>query len=224
MQISALPKSARPREKLIEQGPEALSNAELLAIFLRTGIKGLNAIELAESLLQEQQTLQRLFNASLEEFSALKGLGVAKYTQLQAVLELSRRYLKEECLRETVFQNPTAVRNYLSAQLRGLGHEVFMVLYLDNQNRLIKDEVLFHGTINAASVYPREVVKAALKYHSAAVIFAHNHPSGVAEPSEADKLITKKLQQGLALVDINVLDHLIVAGSHCISFAERGLI
>ncbi|CAM3717815.1 MULTISPECIES: RadC family protein [Pseudoalteromonas] len=224
MQISALPKSARPREKLIEQGPEALSNAELLAIFLRTGIKGLNAIELAESLLQEQQTLQRLFNASLEEFSALKGLGVAKYTQLQAVLELSRRYLKEECLRETVFQNPTAVRDYLSAQLRGLGHEVFMVLYLDNQNRLIKDEVLFHGTINAASVYPREVVKAALKYHSAAVIFAHNHPSGVAEPSEADKLITKKLQQGLALVDINVLDHLIVAGSHCISFAERGLI
>ncbi|PAX99440.1 hypothetical protein CKO50_20915 [Pseudoalteromonas sp. HM-SA03] len=224
MQISALPKSARPREKLIEQGPEALSNAELLAIFLRTGIKGLNAIELAETLLQEQQTLQRLFNASLEEFSALKGLGVAKYTQLQAVLELSRRYLKEECLRETVFQNPTAVRDYLSAQLRGLGHEVFMVLYLDNQNRLIKDEVLFHGTINAASVYPREVVKAALKYHSAAVIFAHNHPSGVAEPSEADKLITKKLQQGLALVDINVLDHLIVAGSHCISFAERGLI
>ncbi|NKC20013.1 DNA repair protein RadC [Pseudoalteromonas sp. S4498] len=224
MQISALPKSARPREKLIEQGPEALSNAELLAIFLRTGIKGLNAIELAESLLQEQQTLQRLFNASLEEFSALKGLGVAKYTQLQAVLELSRRYLKEECLRETVFQNPTAVRDYLSAQLRGLGHEVFMVLYLDNQNRLIKDEVLFHGTINAASVYPREVVKAALKYHSAAVIFAHNHPSGVAEPSEADKLITKKLQQGLALVDINVLDHLIVAGSYCISFAERGLI
>ncbi|CAM4437752.1 RadC family protein [Pseudoalteromonas maricaloris] len=224
MQISALPKSARPREKLIEQGPEALSNAELLAIFLRTGIKGLNAIELAESLLQEQQTLQRLFNASLEEFSALKGLGVAKYTQLQAVLELSRRYLKEECLRETVFQNPTAVRDYLSAQLRGLGHEVFMVLYLDNQNRLIKDEVLFHGTINAASVYPREVVKAALKCHSAAVIFAHNHPSGVAEPSEADKLITKKLQQGLALVDINVLDHLIVAGSHCISFAERGLI
>ncbi|ODB37300.1 hypothetical protein BB427_13865 [Pseudoalteromonas sp. BMB] len=224
MQISALPKSARPREKLIEQGPEALSNAELLAIFLRTGIKGFNAIELAESLLQEQQTLQRLFNASLEEFSALKGLGVAKYTQLQAVLELSRRYLKEECLRETVFQNPTAVRDYLSAQLRGLGHEVFMVLYLDNQNRLIKDEVLFHGTINAASVYPREVVKAALKYHSAAVIFAHNHPSGVAEPSEADKLITKKLQQGLALVDINVLDHLIVAGSHCISFAERGLI
>ncbi|ATD07953.1 DNA repair protein RadC [Pseudoalteromonas piscicida] len=224
MQISALPKSARPRERLIEHGPEALSNAELLAIFLRTGIKGLNAIELAESLLQEQQTLQRLFNASLEEFSALKGLGVAKYTQLQAVLELSRRYLKEECLRETVFQNPTAVRDYLSAQLRGLGHEVFMVLYLDNQNRLIKDEVLFHGTINAASVYPREVVKAALKYHSAAVIFAHNHPSGVAEPSEADKLITKKLQQGLALVDINVLDHLIVAGSHCISFAERGLI
>ena len=224
MQISALPKSARPREKLIEQGPEALSNAELLAIFLRTGIKGLNAIELAESLLQEQQTLQRLFNASLEEFSALKGLGIAKYTQLQAVLELSRRYLKEECLRETVFQNPTAVRDYLSAQLRGLGHEVFMVLYLDNQNRLIKDEVLFHGTINAASVYPREVVKAALKCHCAAVIFAHNHQSGVAEPSEADKLITKKLQQGLALVDINVLDHLIVAGSHCISFAERGLI
>ncbi|GEK08295.1 DNA repair protein RadC [Pseudoalteromonas sp. McH1-7] len=224
MQISALPKSARPREKLIKYGAQALSDAELLAIFLRTGIQGLNAIELAESLLEQQQTLQCLFNASLEEFSALKGLGVAKYTQLQAVLELSRRYLREECQRDTVFHNPSAVREYLTAQLRGLGHEVFMVLYLDNQNRLIKDEVLFHGTINSASVYPREVVKAALKHHAASVIFAHNHPSGVAEPSEADKLITNKLQKGLGLVDINVLDHLIVAGNHCISFAERGLV
>ncbi|MEI5639689.1 MULTISPECIES: RadC family protein [unclassified Pseudoalteromonas] len=224
MQISALPKATRPREKLLAQGAEALSDAELLAIFLRTGIKGLNAIELAESLLQQQQSLQRLFDAPLQEFAMLKGLGVAKYTQLQAVLELSRRYLKEQCVRETVFQNPSAVRAYLTARLKGLSHEVFMVLYLDNQNRLIKDDILFHGTINAASVYPREVVKAALKEHAASLIFAHNHPSGVAEPSEADKLITKKLCQGLALVDINVLDHLIIAGSDCISFAERGLI
>ncbi|WP_440054959.1 RadC family protein [Pseudoalteromonas sp. T1lg65] len=224
MQISALPKTLRPREKLVEQGPHTLSDAELLAIFLRTGIKGVNAIELAESLLFECQSLQNLFNAPLEEIAKLKGLGVAKYTQLQAVLELSKRYLREECKRDTVFNNPNAVTDYLTATLRGLSHEVFMALYLDNQNRLIRDEVLFRGTINAASVYPREVIKSALKHHAAAIIFAHNHPSGVAEPSEADKLITRKLQQGLGLFDILVLDHIIVAGGQCVSFAQRGLI
>ncbi|CAM4079812.1 RadC family protein [Pseudoalteromonas byunsanensis] len=224
MQLNTLPAHVRPREKLLHSGPEALTDAELLAIFLRTGTRGMNAIELAQSLLTQNHTLDNLFNASLSEFSALKGLGTAKYVQLQAVLELSKRYLKERCHRETLFDSPQAVSDYLTIQLRGLSHEVFMALYVDNQNRLIKDEILFTGTINAASVYPREVVKAALKHNAAALIFAHNHPSGVAEPSQADKLITKKLQNALALVDINVLDHLIVAGNQCISFAHRGLI
>ena len=224
MQLSALPKHTLPREKLLKKGPHALSDAELLAIFLRTGIAGMNAIELAESLLIQSRSLQNLFNASLKEFSALKGLGEAKYVQLQAVLELSKRYMREECLRDTVFTSLDAVNDYLCLQLKGLEHEVFMALYLDNQNQLIHDEILFNGTINAASVYPREVVKAALKHNAASLIFAHNHPSGIAEPSEADKLITQKLQKALALVDIHVLDHLIVARNRCISFAQRGLI
>ncbi|NOU52657.1 DNA repair protein RadC [Pseudoalteromonas sp. JBTF-M23] len=224
MQLHTIPAHARPREKLLNLGPDALSDAELLAIFLRTGVSGMNAVELAQSLLKQNHTLSNLFNASLSDFCTHKGLGEAKYVQLQAVLELSKRYLKERCQRDTLFSSPDAVTDYLSIQLRGLDHEVFMALYVDNQNRLIKDEVLFRGTINAASVYPREVVKAALKYNAASLIFAHNHPSGVAEPSQADKLITKKLQNALALVDINVLDHLIVAGEQCISFAQRGLI
>ncbi|CAH9054572.1 hypothetical protein PSECIP111951_02018 [Pseudoalteromonas holothuriae] len=224
MQIHAIPVHTRPREKLLNQGPNALTDAELLAIFLRTGVKGMNAVELAQSLLIQNNTLSNLFNASLSDFCAFKGLGEAKYVQLQAVLELSKRYLKERCERDILFGSPEAVTDYLTIQLRGLDHEVFMALYVDNQNRLIKDEILFRGTINAASVYPREVVKAALKHNAASLIFAHNHPSGVAEPSQADKLITKKLQNALALVDINVLDHLIVAGNQCISFAQRGLI
>jgi len=224
MQLSALPKHTLPREKLLLQGPNALSDAELLAIFLRTGIAGMNAVELAESLLKQSCSLQNLFNASLKEFSTFKGLGEAKYVQLQAVLELSKRYLREQCQRDTVFTSPNAVSDYLCLQLKGLEHEVFMVLYLDNQNQLIKDEILFTGTINAANVYPREVVKAALKYNAASLIFAHNHPSGIAEPSEADKLITQKLQKALALVDIHVLDHIIVAGHRCVSFAQQGLI
>lgn len=224
MQITELPEQQRPREKLLNLGPETLTDAELLAIFLRTGVSGMNAIELAESLLKQTHSLHNLFNATLSEFSAIKGMGAAKYAQLQAVMELCKRYLKEPCLRETVFDSPDSVRKYLTMKLRGLGHEVFVVLYLDNQNRLIKDEVLFQGTINAASVYPREVVKAALKMNAASLILAHNHPSGIAEPSQADKLITKKLQQALNLIDVQVLDHLIVAGPSCLSFAERGLI
>lgn len=224
MQITELPEQQRPREKLLNLGPETLTDAELLAIFLRTGVAGMNAIELAESLLKQTHSLHNLFNATLSEFSAIKGMGAAKYAQLQAVMELCKRYLKEPCLRETVFDSPDSVRKYLTMKLRGLGHEVFVVLYLDNQNRLIKDEVLFQGTINAASVYPREVVKAALKMNAASLILAHNHPSGIAEPSQADKLITKKLQQALNLIDVQVLDHLIVAGPSCLSFAERGLI
>lgn len=224
MPLTDLPLSARPREKLLAQGAKALSDAELLAIFLRTGVPGMNAIELAEHLLDINSTLHNLFNATEQEFCSQRGLGAAKYVQLQAVLELSRRYMLEQCKREALFNSPQAVYNYLTIQLRGLQQEVFMVLYLDSQNQLIKDEVLFYGTINAASVYPREVVKAALRNNAAALILAHNHPSGVAEPSQADKLITRKLQQALALIDINVLDHIIVGGENCVSFAERGLI
>ncbi|BED90306.1 UPF0758 protein [Pseudoalteromonas sp. MM1] len=224
MQLSSLPNSLRPREKLIAKGPKALSDAELLAIFLRTGLPGMNVIELAQHLLNENKTLHNLFNASQDEFCAQKGLGMAKYVQLQAVLELSQRYMQERCQRDAVFNSPNAVYEYLTLQMRGLQQEVFMVLYLDSQNRLVKDEILFYGTINSASVYPREVLKAALKNNAAAIILAHNHPSGIAEPSQADKLITNKLQQALQLVDINVLDHIIVGGETCVSFAQRGLI
>lgn len=224
MLLTSLPNSLRPREKLIEKGAKALTDAELLAIFLRTGLPGMNAIELAQHLLNENKTLHNLFNASKEEFCAQKGLGVAKYVQLQAVLELSQRYMQERCQRDAIFNSPNSVYDYLTIQMRGLQQEVFTVLYLDSQNRLIKDEILFYGTINAASVYPREVVKAALKNNAASVIFAHNHPSGIAEPSQADKLITNKLQQALQLVDISVLDHIIVGGETCVSFAQRGLI
>ncbi|MBB1355633.1 DNA repair protein RadC [Pseudoalteromonas sp. SR45-5] len=224
MQLTSLPNSLRPREKLIAKGAKALTDAELLAIFLRTGLPGMNVIELAQHLLNENKTLHNLFNASIEEFCSQKGLGIAKYVQLQAVLELSQRYMQERCQRDAVFNSPNSVYDYLTIQMRGLQQEVFMVLYLDSQNRLVKDEILFYGTINSASVYPREVVKAALKNNAAAVIFAHNHPSGIAEPSQADKLITNKLQQALQLVDISVLDHIIVGGETCVSFAERGLI
>ena len=224
MQLTSLPNAQRPREKLIEKGAKALSDAELLAIFLRTGLPGMNVIELAQHLLNENKTLHNLFNASMDEFCSQKGLGTAKYVQLQAVLELSQRYMQERCQRDAVFNSPNSVYDYLTIQMRGLQQEVFMVLYLDSQNRLVKDEILFYGTINAASVYPREVVKAALKNNAAAVIFAHNHPSGIAEPSQAALLITNKLQQALQLVDINVLDDIIVGGETCVSFAERGLI
>ncbi|AZN33797.1 DNA repair protein RadC [Pseudoalteromonas sp. Xi13] len=224
MQLTSLPNSLRPREKLIAKGPKALTDAELLAIFLRTGLPGMNVIELAQHLLNENKTLHNLFNASQDEFCAQKGLGMAKYVQLQAVLELSQRYMQERCQRDAVFNSPNAVYEYLTLQMRGLQQEVFMVLYLDSQNRLVKDEILFYGTINSASVYPREVLKAALKNNAAAIILAHNHPSGIAEPSQADKVITNKLQQALQLVDINVLDHIIVGGETCVSFAQRGLI
>ncbi|KZN58087.1 hypothetical protein N473_04930 [Pseudoalteromonas luteoviolacea CPMOR-1] len=224
MQLTQLPKHTRPREKLLSDGPSALSDAELLAIFLRTGVSGMNAIELADSLLQQCESLQRLFNASQAEFIALKGVGEVKYVQFQAVLELCKRYLKEGCERAFKFESPAMVFDYLSMQLKGLEHEVFMVLYLDSQHQLIKDEILFRGTINSASVYPREVVKAALKHNAAAIICAHNHPSGVSEPSRADKILTDKLQKALSLMDIKVLDHVIVAGNRCVSFADMGLL
>lgn len=224
MQINQLPKDQRPREKLLRLGAEKLSDSELLAIFLRTGIAGCSAIELAQQLLVKHQSLQGLLSASLTDFCQTKGMGEAKYVQLQAVIELSRRFLQEPLKQRTVFDSPFAVKQYLQTRLKASQREQFVVLVLDNQNRLIHDEVLFLGSINVAAVYPREVVKLVLAYNGANVILAHNHPSGIAEPSEADKLITQKIVSALALIDVAVLDHVIIASSNSVSFAERGLV
>ncbi|MGO3344333.1 MAG: RadC family protein [Marinomonas sp.] len=224
MSIKHWPEQERPREKLIHQGAEVLTDAELLAIFLRTGTQGISAVELARQVLEQFGGLRALLSASREEFCQGFGLGDAKYTQLQAVLEMSKRHLKEQLKRDTVFSSAEHVRNYLSSQLRHSQREVFAVLFLDSQHRLIRYQELFMGTIDAAAVYPREVVKAALQYNSAAVILAHNHPSGVAEPSQADISITEKIKQALDLVDVRLLDHFVVGDGSPVSLAERGLL
>jgi DNA repair protein RadC len=225
MSIADWPEGERPRERLLAQGAAALSDAELLAIFLRIGVKGRSAVDLARELVQRFGSLTRLFSATQDEFLAVPGMGPAKYAQLQAVLEMSRRALAEEMKLGSAFASPGAVRDYLRLHLAGLAHEVFFALWLDAQNRLIADEELFRGTLTQTSVYPREVVKKALRHNAAAVVLAHNHPSGVAEPSAADEFLTRELKQALALVDVRVLDHFIVAGhSQPLSFAERGLL
>ena len=225
MAITDWPEDERPRERLLAQGAASLSDAELLAIFLRVGMKGKSAVDLARELIRHFGSLTRMFAATQAEFSAIPGMGPAKYAQLQAVLEMSRRALAEEIKQGDAFASPTAVRDYLRRHLAGLKHEVFFVLWLDAQNRLIASEELFRGTLTQTSVYPREVVKKALWHNAAAVVLAHNHPSGVAEPSAADGVLTRELKQALALVDVRVLDHFIVAGqSQPLSFAERGLL
>ena len=224
MAITDWPAEERPREKLLLSGPESLSDAELLAIFLRTGLPGKSAVDLARELLSNFGGLRPLLTASQTDFCKPLGLGTAKFAQLQAVLEMARRHLAQELKRGDALTSPEHTRRYLQAQLRDRDHEVFVVLLLDNQNRVVHYHELFRGTIDAASVYPREVVKLALNKGAAAVILAHNHPSGVAEPSSADRLITEKLVQALGLVDIRVLDHLIVGDGVTVSFAERGLI
>ncbi|NVK39247.1 MAG: DNA repair protein RadC [Gammaproteobacteria bacterium] len=224
MAITDWPVDERPREKLLQKGPAALSDAELLAIFLRTGISGLTAVDLARHLLQRFNGLRPLLEASQADFCEHLGLGPAKYAQLQAVLEMARRHLQQSLHKPEAFQNPDAVRSFLASHLRHLPHEVFACLFLDNQHRLISFEELFRGTIDGASVYPREVVKKVLSHNAAAVIFAHNHPSGVAEPSLSDERITLKLQQALRLVDVRVLDHFIVGDDEVLSMAERGLL
>ena len=224
MAITDWPAEERPREKLLLNGPESLSDAELLAIFLRTGLPGKSAVDLARELLSDFGGLRPLLMASQTEFCKPLGLGTAKFAQLQAVLEMARRHLAQELKRGDALTSPERTRRYLQAQLRDRDHEVFVVLLLDNQNRVVLYHELFRGTIDAASVYPREVVKLALNKGAAAVILAHNHPSGVAEPSNADRLITERLVQALGLVDIRVLDHLIVGDGVTVSFAERGLI
>lgn len=224
MPIIDWPEAERPREKLLQRGADALTDAELLAIFLRTGTKGVSAIDLAYNLLNDFSSLRNLFNASLEEFSRTKGIGPAKYVQLQAVLEMSKRYLGEILAKQDVISNPEDTRQYLKSQLRDRHYEVFAALFLDNRHQIIKFEELFRGTIDGASVYPREVVKKALEHNAAALIIAHNHPSGIAEPSSADERITLRLKEALGLVDIHLLDHLIIGDGEIVSLAERGIL
>lgn len=222
MSIAHWPEAERPREKLLARGPAALSDAELLAIFLRTGCAGKSAVDLARELLTAFGGLRPLLEAGSDAFCRGEGLGTAKYAQLQAVLEMSRRHLSASLAAGDPLTSPDLVRRYLSAQLRHHHHEVFGVLFLDNQHRLRAFEELFRGTIDGASVYPREVVKRALAHNAAAVILAHNHPSGVAEPSQADRRITDRLTQALDLVGVRVLDHMVVGDGDVVSFAERG--
>jgi DNA repair protein RadC len=222
--ITDWPASERPREKLIEMGADALSDAELLAIFLRVGVVGKSAVDLARDLLSQFGSLNGIFAATERELSQVHGIGTSKYVQLQAIFEMSRRALNEQLQARDVFQSPQQVRNYLVLKLGALTREVFMVLFLDAQNRLHAAEELFNGTLTQTSVYPREVVKRAIHHNAASVIFAHNHPSGVAQQSAADELITQQLKQALALIDVRVLDHFIVAGNQTLSFAERGLL
>lgn len=225
MGISDWPEAERPRERLLRNGAHSLSDAELLAIFLRVGVRGKSAVDLARELLERFGSLGRLSGAPLEAFDDIAGIGAAKYVQLQAVLEMARRALREELAAGDILCSPRQVRDYLRLRLAALPHEVFMVLLLDSQNRLTHAEELFRGTLAQTSVYPREVVKLALRHNAAAAIFAHNHPSGVAEPSRADELLTASLKQALALVDVKVLDHFIVGGAGApLSFAERGLL
>ena len=222
MAITDWPLQERPRERLLALGPGALADAELLAILLRTGAKGKSAVDLARDLLGRYGSVSALLEAGAVEKAP--GLGGAKLAQLKAALELARRALREEISTRDALTSPKAVRDYLRLALGGREQEVFVVLLLDAQHRVIATEELFRGTLTQTSVYPREVVKCALRHNAAAVIFAHNHPSGVAEPSHADEILTRSLKSALALVDVQVLDHFIVAGTRTMSFAERGLI
>jgi len=213
----------RPREKLLIKGAEALSDAELLAIFLRTGVKGCSAVDLARNLLADSGGLSKLLAANEEQFCQSRGVGQAKYVQLQAVVEMSRRFLNEKIQRGDALSNVADVKNYLQARLKNYPYEVFACLFLDNKHRLIEYEELFRGTIDGASVHPREIVRRALHHNAAAVVMAHNHPSGVAEPSQSDQMITDKLKTTLQLIDVRLLDHFVI-GDEIVSFAERGLI
>lgn len=224
MAIPNWPVSERPREKLLQKGVTALSDTELLAIFLRTGITGKSAVDLARELLSHFGNLTNIFAANQTSFCQLPGMGIAKYTQLQAVLEMARRALGEELKNGNAMNSPELVRNFLRLSLANKQHEVFIGIFLDTKNHTIATEELFSGTLTQASVYPREVIKRALYHNAAAIIFAHNHPSGVAEPSHADKILTQSLKQALAMIDVKVLDHFIVGNGTAMSFAEHDLI
>ncbi|MBY5926517.1 MULTISPECIES: RadC family protein [unclassified Halomonas] len=222
MSIRDWPEGERPREKLLTMGPGALSDAELLAILLRVGVAGRSAVDLARDVLVAFGGLRALLEARQQEVCAQRGLGVATFVQLQAAQEMSRRHLASHLERGQPLDSPSRVRAFLAAQLRHLDHEVFAALFLDSQHRVIRFEVLFHGTLDSASVYPREVAKRALALGAGALILCHNHPSGVAEPSEADRRITERLREALGLFDIRVLDHFVVGDAEVVSFAERG--
>lgn len=224
MAITDWPADERPREKLLAKGAQALSDAELLAIFLRIGVRGKSAVDLARDLLNRFGSLRAIFAAGEQDVSAVHGMGMSKYAQLQAIFEMVRRALHEEMRERDALSSPEQVRDYLRLQLGGLPQEVFVVLFMDAQNRLLDSETLFAGTLTQTSVYPREVVKRALHHNAASVILAHNHPSGVAEPSRADEMLTRKLKEALDLVDVRVLDHFVVAGNDALSFVEQGLL
>jgi DNA repair protein RadC len=225
MSIKDWPSDERPRERLRRHGAAALSDAELLAIFLRVGIKGSSAVDLARALLHRfDGNLAKLSVATPEQLAALPGIGPAKASQFAATLELARRSLQAGMAQRDAMGSPGLVRDWLRLKLAHLAHEVFGALWLDAQNRLIAYEELFRGTLTQTSVYPREVVKHALSCNAAAVILAHNHPSGVCEPSHADQALTRALQQALALVDVKLLDHFVIAGNEAVSLAERGLL
>jgi len=222
--ISQWPVGERPRERLLELGAQALSDAELLAVVLGSGTGGASALDIARQLLLQFGSLRRLLTADQGTLLDQRGLGPARYATLLAALELARRHYREALRAGPALNAPAATRQFLTAQLRDRPYEVFCCLHLDNRHRLIHFEEVFRGTIDGASVHPREIVRQALHYNAAALIFAHNHPSGVAEASQADELITRRLRDALALVDIRVLDHLIVGDNNCLSFAERGLL
>ncbi|MFD1261866.1 RadC family protein [Entomomonas asaccharolytica] len=224
MSIKNWPATERPREKLLSQGAASLTDAELLAIFLRTGVAGKSAVDLARQLLSEFGSLRALLEADLKTFSSHLGLGVAKYTQLQAIIEMGKRHLAEKLQKGTVMDNPQVVRDFLCTQLRGEPHEVFGCLFLDSKYRVIAYENQFYGSINESTVYPRQIIKRGLHFNAAAIIFTHNHPSGIAEPSNNDKVLTKELIKALSYVDIKVLDHLIIGEGEPFSMAEWGMI
>jgi DNA repair protein RadC len=224
MSITDWPADDRPREKLLTRGAAALSDAELVAIFLRTGVRGKSAVDLARDMVAQFGSLSALCSADRVTFCKIRGLGEAKYVQLQAVLEMAQRTLHEKLKQGVALNSPQAVRDYLRLRLGHRPHEVFVGVFLDAQNRVLGVEDLFSGTLTQTSVYPREVVKSALRHNAAALIFAHNHPSGVAEPSRADELLTANLKRALALIDVKVLDHFVVGADSTLSFAERGLL
>lgn len=224
MSIADWPAAERPREKLLQRGPESLSDAELLAIFLRTGVAGKTAVDLSRELLTQFGGLRALLSSSQTEFCAAPGLGDAKYAQLQAVLEMGRRQLGEELQHGATLSSPKDVEMYLHARLGDRKQEVFCCLFLDNRHRLLAFEELFYGTINGTTVYAREIVRRGLFHNAAAVILVHNHPSGAPEPSQADKALTIELKHALALVDVRVLDHIVVGDRQVVSLSERGLL
>ncbi len=224
MAISQWPINERPREKLLAKGAKSLSDAELLAILFRTGVKGKTAIDLARELLKKHKNLQTLFTLSAEKFQEFPGLGMAKYVQLQAVLELGRRYWDENMQRSDMIKNSTDILQYFTAKLRGYQKEVFACLFLDTRLQVIAYEELFEGSLDGANVHPRVIMQKSLEHNASALIFAHNHPSGIAEPSQADKDMTLHLKSLLAGFEIRVLDHIVVGHGQAVSLAEEGLI